>query len=368
MPEVLCISDNSQNNLVIADLDAMSLRSTTAVGREPYPVDRIDQHHVIVSTRGERSVDVVRISDGCRLTTISLSHKPRSATSHPSRRVALVSGADIAVTSVVDTANHRVTAVVGSGHSSSVFDFGGNLACGHPFWVNEEDFLHLDRVDRRLELYCSQTGDVLDAINLATSPHHVEKAAGEFFVMCEGNTRSAIAPSVVKLRVAKNRITVVGQTFLPVPPDDIARTGGHHLTIAESQNRVFVGTNEGRLYVLRLTDLGFLNLGDTDAGCGHVTLCPEMGVAVTTNHTGKTMTVIDVASGRVVRQIIVSGPAVGSKKTQGHTSKWFPRTARLVTTASEEGRIIEVDPAAGIITREISVPGGYLIQGCFASL
>lgn len=65
MTRVLCISDNVQNNLVIANLDAMTIQSSTPVGRSPYPVDLVDTDAVLASTRGETSVDLVRISDGC---------------------------------------------------------------------------------------------------------------------------------------------------------------------------------------------------------------------------------------------------------------------------------------------------------------
>ncbi len=366
MPRLLCVSDNAQDNLVIADLDAMSIRSTTPVGRGPYPADLIDADLVLVSTRGEVSADLLRVSDGSVVQRIALSHKPRSTTRHPSKSLALVSGTDVALTSVLDTGNMSILSVVGSGQSGSVFDFGGSLACGHPFWCSDDTFIHLDRIDRQLELYNCRSTEPLDMLNLPSSPHHVEEAEEGFLVMCEGSPRSLTSPSILKFAVADGRFSVREQAILPIPPLNRTQTGGHHLTVDAPGDRIFVGTNEGRLYILRLADLAFLSLLDTDAGCGHVTLCPEIGLGVTTNHTAMSMTVFDLTSGRVTGAVNVSGAAVGNKKTQGHTSKWFPSEGRLVTTASQESRIVEIDPAARTITREIHVAGGYLIQGCFA--
>ena len=77
------------------------------------------------------------------------------------------------------------------------------------------------------------------------------------------------------------------------------------------------------------------------------------------------MTVLDLNSGRVVGSIDVSNAVQTPKKTQGHTSKWFATKDRLVTTAAQDGEVLEIDPAARKVTRRVVVPGAYLIQGCF---
>ena len=70
-----------------------------------------------------------------------------------------------------------------------------------------------------------------------------------------------------------------------------------------------------------------------------------------------------VAAG--VRDIEVSTAVSGpGSKTQGHTSWWNPDTRRLITTAAQDGALIELDPVAGAVTRRLEVPGADLIQGC----
>lgn len=57
MTDVLCVSDNDQNRLVIVDVSQMKVLRSIRVGSQPYPVDSIRQNLVLVSTRGlkERS-------------------------------------------------------------------------------------------------------------------------------------------------------------------------------------------------------------------------------------------------------------------------------------------------------------------------
>ncbi|HUF61194.1 MAG TPA: hypothetical protein VMN36_03895 [Verrucomicrobiales bacterium] len=165
----------------------------------------------------------------------------------------------------------------------------------------------------------------------------------------------------------RDRFDVSEQIALPIPYFNRSQSGGHHLTVDTLNDRVFVGSNEGKLYAFRLSDLHFLSVLDGGSGCGHVTLCPEVGLAVTTNHASPEMTLFDIRTLKATGNVSISSPAVDNNKTQGHTSKWFSSAKRLITTAAQDGRIVEIDPAAQKITREIHVSGGYLIQGCFAS-
>ena len=364
----LCISDNAQDMLHIVDLGSMQLRTSTAVGAGPYPADLIRPDLVLVSTRGEATASPVQVVDGAALPKICLSHKPRSTTKHPTKPLALVGGADKALTTVLDTGALAVVTSVGSGRSDSRRDFGGGLACGHPAWGPEDTIIHLDRIERRIELYEIGKPERIASINLPTSAHHVTRMGSDYLVLCEGNPTSRIAPSVARVQITGQSLAIAAHRFLPVPRLQQSRSGGHHLTYDSHRDRVYVGTNDGRLYTLQGPNLDVVNFFDAGPGCGHVTLCADIGLAVTTNHTGPLMTVFDLDAGAVTGSIAVSGPSSGGKKTQGHTSKWFSDSSRLITTAAQEGRVLEIDPTSRTITREVSVQGGYLIQGCFAEV
>ena len=346
----------------------MTIQKKIAVGTKPYPVDAISQNLVLVSTRGLQSVQPVSVSTGSTLTPVCLRHTPRSTTRHKKKEMALVAGADRALTTILNTQTLKPLRVVGSGSRDTRRDFGGGLACGHPAWGPNDTILHLDRIARRIELY-DLDGDLINSVNLPSSAHHLTAIDRGYLALCEGNPDSRITPSVLKFRIGNSRITVDAHSYLPVPPMHVTGTGGHHLTYDSRRGRVYVGTNDGRLFTFCASDLHVLNIVDAGPGCGHVTICGQNGqLAVTTNHTGVYMTVLDLNSGRVVGSIDVSSAVQPPKKTQGHTSKWFANTGRLVTTAAQDGKVLEIDPVHCRITRTLNVKGAYLIQGCFLEL
>ena len=364
MAEVLCISDNDQDNVVIVNLSAMTVERTVAVGRRPYPVDAIGRGWVLVSTRGLQSIQPVEVSTGDTRDPIALSHTPRSATLHPDGTRVLVGGGDLALTTILDAGSLTAACIVGAGTQDERRDFGGGLACGHPAWGPDDTILHLDRIARRLELYDTD-GERRDSVNLPSSAHHVAHVDGGYLALCEGNPKSRIKPSVLRFEVKDHRLSVIAHAFLPIPAMHVSRSGGHHLTYDGDRNMAYVGTNDGRLFTLCAGSLRMINVVDAGPGCGHVTICGRLAVA--TNHTGAFMTVLDLDLGRVVGSVDVSSAARRQKKTQGHTSKWFATEGRLVTTAAQDGEVLEIDPATRAVTRRVVVPGGYLIQGCFVS-
>ncbi len=368
MTDVLCVSDNDQNRLVIVDVSQMKVLRSIRVGSQPYPVDSIRQNLVLVSTRGLKSVRPVKVPDGRLLKPVKLQHKPRSTTSHATKDLALVGGADLTLTTVIDTKNLKIKSVVGTKRKDPRRDFGGSLACGHPSWGPDDTILHLDRIARRIELYDLE-GALVTSVNLPSSAHHVTAIDGGYLALCEGNPKSRISPSVLKFHIENSDISIDAHAYLPIPPIHQTKTGGHHLTYDATRGRVYVGTDEGRMFTLCGETLQLLNVIDTGSGCGHVTICsPEQELAVATNHTDVCMTVIDLNAGRVAGRIEVSSPVKSTKKTQGHTSKWLGNSGRFVTTAAQDGLILEIDPANSKITRQLAVKDAYLIQGCFVTV
>ena len=361
----LCVSDNDGDRLFVVDVAGMTVRWEVAVGSGPYPVDAIGRDEVLVSTRGLKSIQPVMVRSGKKRRPVPLTHTPRSTTRHPGRPLALVSGGDRSLTTILDTQKLQPLCVVGSGSADSRRDFGGSLACGHPAWGPNDTVLHLDRIARRVELYDLE-GTLVHSANLPSSAHHVASVQGGYLLLCEGNPESRINPSVVKLRISDSRITVEAHRFLPIPPMHVAETGAHHLTYDSGRRVAYIGTNDGRVFTVATDDLRVLNVVGAGPGCGHVTVCdPNTNLAVATNHTGVSMTVLDLEIGKVAGSIVVSGPAHSWKKTQGHTSRWFANTGRLVTTAAQDGKVLEIDPETRTVTRSLTLAGAYLIQGCF---
>lgn len=362
MPQ-LVISAKNKNIVYYIDLDTMELAASKEVGANPYPIDSLGVHGVIVSTRGANSVDIIAPDLSKR--TIALIDAPRSCAYLRDSHLVAVSHKTLSSTTIFDLGT-ATEFVVGYQEEDRRRDFGGSLATGHPAWIANDHVLHLDRIARRIELWRtnlegSPEGRMLDSINLPTSAHHIEEYNGEYVVMCEGNLDSKTPASILKFNVMDDEINVIGQVFFP------HIGGGHHLGISPN-GTIFAGTHDGTLIRVSFESLEILGMTKAGAGAGHITFCGEL--AVVTNHNDKFMTVISVSTGTKIHDIKVSELSKNRKKTQGHTSWWNAATEKLYTTAAAEGRVLEIDPSSGEITRFWQSPHekgsepAYLIQGC----
>lgn len=361
---IFCISDKKQNKLEVIETKNMSKIHSLDVGRIPYPVDQVTSDVVFVSTRGEESIQPVNIIKGQVYNPIKLPHRPRSSSSHPSKSLTLVGSVESTMTSVIDTKNMKYLFSVGQSLSDNRRDYGGGLSCGHPAWVSKSKFLHLDRITRRLEMYSIKSEKMLSSVNLPTSAHHVEQCEDCFYVMCEGSQTSMIPPSVAKIRVKGDDIIFERHQFLPIPHLFFNSTGGHHLTVDDTLNQLYVGTADARMFILDLQTLQVKHAIDSGKGCGHVTLCPEAGLGITTNHTDISMTVFELKTGKKMGDIAVSSFQIGNNKTQGHTSYWDKSCGSFYTSLPQDGKIIEIDPLNLKVKNELYIPNAYLIQGC----
>ena len=366
---VAAIADRRNGRLHIFDLHRLSPLHDIEVGAGAYPVDQVGSDLVYVSTRDLESVRPVQVTTGEAFDPIALPHKPRSTARDEARSLALVAGADKVQVSVIDVANGDLVQTVGSGEFDLRSDYGGSLACGHPALGPKGEIILLDRVARRIETYAIGSTERIASLNLPSSPHHIAIAEGRYFALCEGSRRSRIPPSVMELNVRPDSLEVVQHEFLPLLPKDIGTTGAHHLTIDTNRRRIYVGTATGWMYILELDGLALHYMTETGPDCGHVTLCPEVNLAVTANHSGVHMTVVDLETGRRAGNIRVSSPLRDpDAKTQGHTSFWSAQNRRLYTTAAQDGLVLEIDPVEQKITGRLIVPTADLIQGCVVNV
>lgn len=348
------------------DTSKMTHIGSIKTGADSYPIDQVGHDLLYVSTRGVDSVVPIEISARSSGAPIVLPHRPRSSAGRHSTGLALVAGADVVATSVINTATGKVVATVGPGTTAkgSQFDFGGKLASGHPAWCDDERFFILDRVARRIHLTDARGGLSSNwSLNTPSSVHHLTHFDGHWFALCEGSRESRIAPSVLRFSVGSSGLKVDGHCLLPVFDAEWRSTGAHHLTLHEPSSVIYVGAHSSRLHAIDAVSMRLLSVTDSGPGCGHVTVCGALGVA--TNHVGTHMTVIDLKTNRRLRDIRVSSPHAGQWKTQGHSSKWDSVTKRLYTAAPQDGLLLEIDPHAGVVTRRVALPGKVLIQGAF---
>lgn len=375
------ISDKNKGRFFRFNTESMTIEKEWQSGKGSYPADFVSDGIIYVSTRKLNSIQPINIENNCLPEAINFqykgtTHKPRSTTSNLNRSTgggtatdispnfAAVSGADKVYLTIIDASTGSIVQRFGSGDDGKRRDYGGSTACGHPAWV-PEGVLLLDRINRRIELYHpNQKGKKpLATVDVPSSAHHIEKSGGRVFAFCEGNIEENIFPQIVEIVVESDRIKIENICILPIIGSSNDLFGSHHLTIDASRNKIYAGVSNGWLYHVNLDSLTVQHIIKTGNGCGHVTICEEVGLAVTTNHTDTFVSVFNLADGNFVRNISVAAQIDTVEKKQGHTSFWNSSNSKFYTTAAASGRFLEIDLVKGGISREIVVPGAVLIQG-----
>ncbi|HEX8443519.1 MAG TPA: hypothetical protein VF631_07715 [Allosphingosinicella sp.] len=376
-PSLAFFGDNDGGRVVVVDLTSWKQLHDIGTGSGPYPVDRVGPDLLFASTRRDEAMSVIKLASLTVEHTLELRHTPRSTTPHPSRPLALVSGGNRALTSVIDVSGPpKVLEVVGSGEALSPaenpsIDFGGQLATGHPAWLDEGTrFFQLNRITRRLQVYDVGASQPLWSVNVPTSIHHILRYPGEngrWYAVCEGNQFSRTPPSLLRLEEQAGRFAVTSQLFLPVPLQALPNAGGHHSDRAPDDAHVYFGSAEGSLYVINRHRMEVVDRLDAGKGCGHTRVARGRGLGIITNHDDSFLTVFDIAARKVVKTIqITSGTTKPQKKQQGHTSGVDPQERYYYHTASIDGRVLRIDlDRLDISDADYIDVGGYPIQGDF---
>jgi hypothetical protein len=350
--------DSEGSEVFAIDISAMSLLCRIPTGLGPYPVDAVGRTHVLASTRKEQSVTPIEIATLTALPKVSLSHKPRSSSTHDNG-LTLVSGADQPITTVIDSRTWTVLRTYGEPLIGRVEDFGGQLASGHERWLPDGDrFFILDRLRRRISLYRHSTAELLWSVNTPTSCHHVvpdPAGSGTYFAMCEGNQSAKIPPSVMKLVPNGFAFLVEAHSFLSIEPASLSACGGHH--VDAFGDHLYCGSNEGFTYVLRKDTLAPVTRIVTGPGNGHTGFIQDSGqsLGLTINHTAQFITIFDLITHTPLRSVQVStASATPTRRTQGHTSgKLGPNFYMM---ASLDSTFREIDALTGTITRSLPIP------------
>jgi hypothetical protein len=284
---------------------------------------------------------------------IPLAHTPRSATYNPDKGLAAISGGDIPMTTVIKSKNDQIETAVGGGpgwNSAVNTDFGGSNATGHPFWHKQKDFFLLNRVARRIELY-KHYGELVGTLYLPTTAHHLlrlpsnDRHSHSYLAALEGNPAAGIAPGVLQFDVSKDgNMTQTGLLYLDCSDCDPAAMGGHHADIDPSGEYLYMGSNEGRLFIVELASLSIVAVIDSGTGSGHTRFVPSRHLAVVTNHNDRHMTLIDTDTLSKTGDVVVASDCARSGlKTQGHTTGLSPDERYFYGAASCDGKLFRID-------------------------
>ncbi|NOQ89704.1 MAG: hypothetical protein GQ549_02030, partial [Gammaproteobacteria bacterium] len=104
-------SDNNSDRVFIVDPRNMSVVDVIDThGNQPYPIDKVGNDRVYVSTRNSESLDIIDYDGTSFMSSgiIPLKHKPRSVSYNSNTNMALVSGVRKAMMSLIDVSDNSV--------------------------------------------------------------------------------------------------------------------------------------------------------------------------------------------------------------------------------------------------------------------
>lgn len=377
-------SDKNSNRVFIVDPRNMSLvDEIPTTGSDPYPIDKVGGSKVYVTTRESQSLDIIDY-DGTNFSNagiIPLTHFPRSVGYNAEAGLAAVSGTKKAVMSIIDVATNSVIGTVGNTTAQVPSGYGGSLATGHPFWVDKDQFILIDRARRKMHLY--KVKDTWwggwqmwkqHTVSTPTSIHHFAKVPSAsnyfqkrtFYGMAEGAPAEGKTPSVQRIFVTGNHIYKIGNASLA---GNAADMGSHHLGMHPNKLHVYAGSNEGKVHVINRYTMNTTTTVDAGAASGHTTFNSGTGIAVQTNHRDDFMSLIDMNTHNLINTVTVaSGPTPTGGLAQSHTTSFDPQgTGVYYTAAANDGEYVEVDATTGTVTRTLPLDlgNGYIIQGTY---
>lgn len=383
--------DKVGQRVVVVDPKRMQYTTVATTGKTPYPVDRagyLDKLYAI--TRGSTSMDIIDAETLENLGLIPLSHTPRSGEAFNSRLgLALIAGADIPISSLIDVTNDSVVAVTLEDEKTApkeIEDFGGGNASGHPAWLSKNRFVVIDRARRLIQLWGIEkdntTGDWkvtrLDTMKTPTSVHHILKRNTSmlpkhekrvFYALAEGIPSDEIPPTIIQLRLTGNDQLILEDSI--DLPGDASEMGAHHADFHPDGQHIYVGSNEGHLFVINRTTKELVSTidtgadsGETPTNTGHTRFIPARNLAIVTNHRATFVTAVNTETHQKIKDISVTVPNDSGEILQSHTNYVSPDSKFYYAFASANGTFFELNLQKLKVTRTLHT-GGVPVQGTY---
>ncbi len=381
-----------------------------------------------IDNRGSDAIDVLDSATNEIVKTINLPFHPRSISVNKDTGLVAVSGVDKPMTAIIDAKTDTLIATVGennvtypvtSGHS---YVSSGTLACGHPEWLDNNHFVLLDRQNKEIKTYkifkdangawqttlvnTLQTPSPIHNLippkihgkvgkKIAMASHSFEKGNHEnqqykesqsnqstnkkhagteqystiFYATAEGATD--VYPSVLKLEFNENTgLKIVDN--LEIKKEGISANvmGVLHLIFMKDHKHIYVGSNEGGLFIVNYatSPMRIEKIVAAGKGAGHTDEFKHGNIAVVINHKDKFITLMNTATNTKIANIDVSqidDSLVGKVQTQSHPQYHFSEDGKyFYMFLTEEGALVKVN----LITKELEQRldiGGKIAMGSF---
>ncbi len=375
--------DYSSNRAFVIDVNKMSIDTVIEnTGQGPYETDQVSEEFAYVLNRDDTNINVVSLHRDKIVNTIPLSYKPRSIVKSPNNKFGLLSGKSEPWASLIDLRSHEIN-IDGFKDSDyqKISDFGGGNATGHPFWVNDNQFLLLDRTENTIELYSKDGLTPSAKLSTSSSVHHVFKIENDYFAVLEGKRgstpESSMSPGLIKFSIdpLAGTLNLIKEVLLSnysdLPENFVSSTwGAHHATLHPDGKSIYLGSYEGNMFVINKDNFNLIDRFYAGLGLGHVAFVPERNIAITTNHYATFKTIVDTtdpANNKVIKNLEVAqaDTAATGKRLQSHTSHTDPNEKYFYSVSSLDGVFYSINLDKLEIEKKVTLKNAYPLMGAF---
>ena len=396
--------DKETNVIVVVDVDNMQVLEKIPTGqRISYAAEVIKTHashgsstpKLYIDNRGSNAIGVLESSNNTLTGNIGLAFYPRSINVQKQTGLVAVSGVDKAMVSIIDSTTDTVIATVGknivtapttSGHS---YISSGTMASGHPHWLNQNHFVLIDRQNKSIATYKLEKSNdgswntiKLNEITTPSPVHnlippeihgqHGNENAIIFYATAEG--AKGVYPSVLKLKFLEGQGLSIVEN-LELKKDGLSPNvmGIHHLNFLKDQKTIYVGSDEGTLFVVNYTSspMNIIKTVQAGMGAGHTAETGHSNVAIVINHKDSFITLMNTQTHDKIADIEVSNLSkdeLGSVQTQSHPEYHFSPDGRyFYLFLTQEGALVKVDLTSKKVVERLEI-GGKLAMGSFLEI
>jgi len=357
------VGDEENNKVVIVDIDKMKLlddtekcytkhKKTAAV----YDLKILPK--LYITNRGNNAIDVMDVKTMMITKTINLQHHPRSTDAlNKDLGLIAVTGMDKPMVSIIDIYTDNVVAVVGDNIITTPEN--SPHACGHPYWLNKNHFVLIDRARKQIttyKIFINRNGDwetqKLNTITQSTTSHQLVPRKyyngdkDTYYLINEGSDTTY--PSVVELKFEEGYgLRYSRQVLLKNTNVEKADMGAHHGDFVANSKLLYVGSKEGMMYIINYDKMEIETRLEAGYGAGHSFMIPERNIAITINHKDKFVTVFDTKNSEIIKDLVVSNlpdSAVSNVTIQAHPSYYVSKDLKyFYMFLSEEADFIKID-------------------------
>ena len=400
--------DKANNLIVVVDVENMKVLEKVPTGNSvSYAAEVIktkDSHgsstpKMYVDNRGSNAIGVLDSATNTITKNIPLEFHPRSIAVQKETGLVAVSGVDKPMVAIIDSktdtviatvGNDAVTAPTNSGHS---YLASGTMASGHPQWLNENHFVLIDRQNKSISTYKIEKNSNGDwnttKVNEITTPSpvhnlvppevhgqhgkkHGMQTSTIFYATAEGS--EGVYPSVLKLEFLEGKgLSIVEKLEIKKEGVSADVMGVHHLNFLKDQKHIYVGSDEGNLFIVDYTTspMSIVKTVKAGMGAGHTAEMKHNNIAVVINHKDSFITVMNTQTHEKIADIEVSKLAkdeLGSVQTQSHPKYHFSKDGRyFYMFLTEEGAFVKVDLSEKKVVDYLAI-GGKLAMGSFVEV